>query len=241
MKLLNTHFAFLWTKKLFIVFHLIFLLIGILLLGLSNLIASSVSQSFNARTFLTSYYYSGIFYIKLIIIIVIMLFVIYAFFMNDYDLYLVTDKNKVYVLLSKLITLYLLVLYLLTISYLFFIGLKSLMPYASFSGYDIKVYSYLCIFSGYYLIIFVLSVYLYKHIFVIVVPITGYLLSMVTIDFGTSASDLSGLSRFIQLWFVDVVYIDELYTLLYGPMFVLSFLLFLLVSLIRIYYKKDII
>ncbi len=241
MKLIKLQYNFILTKKVKVISSLLISLTWIVLLLQSELLDKGSNLIYNRELIVTSLLYDGFNIIKIISVLYSMLLTVYVFYLNSYDVFIVTRKSRIKVILSKVVTL--LGLEVLFVMYLFlmYVIIWGLLDY-NITILDVLPYlGYLLILSCYFTLMNIILIVVFSSIFIVIIPFGGYLLSNLSIDYGISVNEIEESSKLLNLFFPEVfIYHKEVF-FVYSPLIVLDISILFLVLIIIKYKVDDII
>ena len=176
---------------------------------------------------------------KVIIVIFTTFSVIYAFIFNSYDIFLIMRSSKIKVIISKIIVTTGLNIFIGTILYIMFIIIWLLTPYQFFVNIIATGLLRVVMFIMFYSLIEIMLIIIFKHIYILIIPLLGFLVSTYSIDLGVEVSDLSTFSLLINLGFPDLINVDNSFQFLYGDFFIITVLCLLQFVSVRKYILGD--
>ena len=238
MNLIKLQYNFILTKKVKLISAILILLTWVVLLLQSGLLENGSNLVYNREAMIISFLYDGFNIIKIVVVIFSMLLSIYVFYLNQYDVFLVPRKSRMKIILSKIgIVLILEVLFVVYLFLVYAIILGVLDSSINFGDLMVQM-SNLINLSIYYSLCYITLIMIFSSIFIVVLPFIGYLCSNLSMDYGVSSNELDSSSKFLNIFFPDLlIYKREIY-FVYGALFVFDISI-LLLALIIIKYKAD--
>lgn len=238
MSLLKLQYNFILTKKVKIISAILISLTWIILILQSGLFEDTSYLIYNREVLISAFIYDGFNIIKIVAVLYSMLLAIYVIYLNKYDVFIVTRKSRIKVILSKVAVI--LFLELMFVLYLFVVyGIIWGLLDVNVTMSEIGVYLFHIIeLTTYYALLNIALTLVFYSIFIAVIPFIGYLISNFSIDYGISIHELSNTSKFLNLFFPDLLIFDKEICFIYGILIVFnSCILILLIIIIK--YKAD--
>lgn len=239
IKLLNLQYQFLYTKKIKLITLTLFVLTSIVLILQSNLCTNQSDFDIHRKIYLDDFIYNGLNLIKIILVIYIMLSSVYAFYIGNYDGFLLNRYSRKKIVFTKLIIITCLNMIISLSLMMFYLILWRLIGIGIETDVILKLLSNFSLFLMYYTVIFSLLIIIFDNLFIIILPFIGYLLSNLSVDYGVSIKELSTTSKLVHLIFPDLLFINRSFDYIYGGIFVLSMVVTFLSLSIAVYIKKD--
>lgn len=239
IRLCKTHLKFLFHNYVVLVSYGVILLWFVICLSISGITSGIHEITFRQEYYREAYLFDGITFLKLIILITVLFDTIYVVVLNKYDVILSNLYSNKVVVITKLFTLLLYNLLIAMILITVYINIWILLPYDLTFQNVISLIVSMSLYTFQSTMVFVAFYYYFKHMLTIIIPYIVAVISVFSVDYGTSLHDFSFVSWIIQLVYPDVVYMEERIGYTTGIVYVLTFLVVICILLIRKYLESD--
>lgn len=241
MTLLKLQYNFILTKKVRLISAILIALTWIVLILQSGLLEDNSYLLYNREVLITSFIYDGFNIIKIVAVLYSMLLAIYVMYLNKYDVFIVTRKSRMKVIFSKILVI--VILEILFVLYLFIVyGIIWGLLDSSVTIGEMNIYLlHITILSIYYALLNIALIIIFSSIFIVIIPFIGYLISNLSMDYGISIKELDNSSKFLNLFFPDLLIFNQEICFVYGILTIVDISILILVLIIIKYKIDDII
>ncbi len=234
------HFSFLYSKKINIITFGLIGLTLILNIYFSNIFSDYSEIMFNRQSYLDTFLFDSYSIMKIIFILYILMNVLYSFILSDYDIFFLTRVSRIKTVMSKAIITLLINIFFGTVIYLLFAIIWSLTPYDIDVNSLLVIYLRVVLFICYYSLLNILLVVMYKHIYILMIPFVGYLISSFSLEYGVDFQSQNHFSKSINFLFPDLIDFNHTFSYMYGDVFIMGMIIIFTFGIIRRYSEKDI-
>lgn len=242
MSMIKLHFHYLFSWRVFYIASIIILISQVCFIYFSSFYLEYDLLIFNQEYYLEEYYFESINYIKIVIVLFNMFLIINSFLLNKYDILLLSRRNRLIVISSKILSVSIISIVFTTILYTSFLvtGLF-LTPYMEVAYNDLLIIGDIIIFGIVYLMLYIFIYGFNKGIYSLLIIVVGYFISDITIEYFVTKDSITGFSKILNLVFINIgYYTDEGYSLYYGKTWGIILYLLLFLVCIVYYLKHDI-
>lgn len=240
MNLLRTQYEFLYTKKIHLI-TLVVVFINLIILTLqSSILTLPDDFTIHQQYYINEFQQNGFTIIKMIVLLYSMFVSIYALYISKYDVFLVGRYSKELIFSTKLSVIVFINTVLLVVLSMMYFCLLLLLGMKICVNIILLILLKSLLFMVFYTVLTSLLLVIFNNMFVSLVPLLGYFVSNLSIDYGVELSKLSTSSKILNLFFPDLIVISSSYDYVYGGVIVLCFIIIYLSLFLYISLQKDI-
>ena len=234
------HFSFLYSIKINIITYVLVFLTVILNIYFSNITSGYTEMIFNQESYLDTFLFDAFSIMKVIFILYILMNVLYGYILSNYDIFFLLRVSRKRSIVGKIIVTLFINLFFGTVIYLCFGIIWTLTPYDICVNTLLISYLRVVLFISYYTLLDVLLVILFRHVFILIIPFIGYLISSFSLDYGVAVYNQNHFSKSANFLFPDLINNNDSFNYIYGDIFIISMIVIFIYGIVKKYQEKDI-
>jgi hypothetical protein len=195
---------------------------------------------FNRDSYLDTFLFDALSIMKIVFILYILMNVLYSFILSDYDIFFLSRVSRIKTIVGKVIITLSINLFFGTLIYLLFVIIWSLTPYDIYVNSLLVTYLRIVLFISYYSLLNILLAVIFRHVYILMIPFVGYLISSFSLDYGLALQEQNHFSKSINLLFPDLIDVNHTFSYIYGDIFIIGMIIVFIYGIIKRYSEKDI-